>query len=98
MKRILATAALAIAPVAWAAVAASPTPSTTTVDYAARCKSLSEQWTAAVGTNGSNASLGKAKAKAAEADKECKSGKTADEKKGAADYEAALKLLGVTPA
>lgn len=66
-------------------------------DSGARCTSLADQWKTAEGANATNASLGKAKADAAKGEKMCKSKKTSDKKKGAADYEAALKLLGVTP-
>ena len=108
MNRILAGTALAVALLgSTLAYAANSTPikttpvaatsSTPAVDYAARCTSLADQWKTAESSNASNASLGKAKADATKAAKECKSKKTADEKKGVGNYEAALKLLGVTP-
>jgi hypothetical protein len=102
MTRILAAAALAVlgSTAAYAGTAqmtpASTTP-TATIDYAARCTTLADQWKTAEGANASNASLGKAKADAAKGAKLCGSKKSGDHKKGAADYEAALKLLGVTP-
>lgn len=85
-------AAPAVAPAA--APAATPAPA---MDYAARCTALAGQWKTAMDANATNAKLGKAKAKATKAEKECKSTKAADQKKGVADYTAALKLLGVTP-
>jgi opacity protein-like surface antigen len=94
MNRILAGAALAAALMGSAAAHAANTPS---VDYAARCTSLADQWKTAETANATHASLGKAKADAAKGEKLCKSKKSADEKKGSSDYEQALKLLGVTP-
>jgi hypothetical protein len=107
MNRIVIGASLALALLgSTAAFAANTTPASTStpaasstpaVDYAARCTSLADQWKTAESSNATNANLGKAKADATKAAKECKSKKTADEKKGVANYEAALKLLGVTP-
>lgn len=94
MKRILAGAALAVALMGSASAYAASTPA---MDYAARCTSLAGQWKTAETGNAANASLGKAKADAAKGEKLCKSKKSAEQKKGAADYETALKLLGVTP-
>jgi hypothetical protein len=74
--------------------AATPAPA---VDNAALCTSLADQYKTAEAANATNAKLGAAKAKAAKAEKECKSTKASDLKKGVADYKAALKLLGVTP-
>lgn len=95
MNRILIGSALAVAlfgaTSAYAATSAMP------VDFAARCTSLAGQWKTAEGTNATNASLGKAKADAAKAETLCKSKKSSDQKKGTEDYNAALKLLGVTP-
>jgi hypothetical protein len=68
-----------------------------TTNYRARCTSLAEQWKTAEASNATHVSLGKAKADAAKGEKLCKSTKTADQKKGVADYEMALKLLGMTP-
>lgn len=100
MTRIFSGAALAAIVMASAAFAA--TPATTSiakpVDYAARCTALAEQWKTAETANSANTNLGKAKADAGKASKLCASTKTADRKKGASDYETALKLLGVTPA
>jgi hypothetical protein len=106
MNRILAGTALAVAllgsSAAFAAAttpAATPAPATPApaVDNAALCTSLADQYKTAEGANATNPKLGKAKAKAAKAATECKSTKAADQKKGVADYTAALKLLGVTP-
>jgi len=94
MNRILAGTALAVALMGSASAYAA---NATTMDYAARCTSLAEQWKTAESANADHASLGKAKADAAKAEKLCKSKKTAQQKKGASDYETALKLLGVTP-
>lgn len=110
MNRILAGAAVAVALLGSAtAFAASTAPTTTTstptpaatapapVDYAARCTALADQWKTAEAANATNKHLGKAKAKAAKGAKLCASKKDADHKKGSAAYEAALKLIGVTP-
>lgn len=99
MTRILTGAAVAALMIASsAAFAATSTPAVTkAVDYAARCKSLGEQWKTAETANATNAHLGAAKSDADKGAKLCGSTKSADHKKGAADYEAALKLLGVTP-
>ena len=101
MTRILAGAAfVTILMGSASAFAATTAPAHTAavhVDYAARCTSLSEQWKTAEAANASHKSLGKAKADAARAAKYCKSNKVASEKKGTKKYEAALKLLGVTP-
>jgi len=101
MTRIL-TGALAAVFMSSVAFAATPAPATThaaakPIDYAARCTSLADQWKTAEVANGTNANLGKAKADADKGSKLCTSTKSGDHKKGAADYEAALKLLGVTP-
>ena len=102
MNRILAGTALAVALFGSAAAfAATTTPASTpapAVDYAARCTALADQFKTAEASNATNKKLGKAKADAAKGEKLCKSTKATDEKKGVADYEAALKLLGVTPA
>ena len=103
MNRILAGTALAVALFGSAAAfAATTTPASTpaapAVDYAARCTALADQFKTAEAANATNKKLGKAKADAAKGEKLCKSTKAADEKKGVADYVAALKLLGVTPA
>lgn len=106
MNRILSGAAVAVALLGSAtAFAASTAPSTSTpaaaapapVDYAARCTALADQWKTAEAANATNKHLGKAKGKAAKGAKLCASKKDADHKKGSAAYEAALKLIGVTP-
>ncbi len=111
MNRIIASTAFAalVLSSASAFAAATTTPasntstapahaSSTPIDYAARCTSLATQWKTAEEGNATNAHLGKAKADAAKGEKLCASTKSSDHKKGAMDYEAALKLLGVTPA
>ncbi len=95
MNRILIGSALALG--LFGATSAYAATSTTSVDYTARCTSLAGQWKTAETTNATHASLGKAKADAAKAEKLCKSKKSSDQKKGTDDYDAALKLLGVTP-
>ena len=100
MKRILGGAAMAALLIGSASAYAATAPATATtakIDYAARCASLAEQWKTAEAAHATNTHLGKAKADAAKAEKFCKSTKSADEKKGVSNYEAALKLLGVTP-
>ena len=103
MNRILAGTALTVALLgssAAFAAATTPAPAATpapAVDNAALCTSLAAQYKTAEGANATNPKLGKAKAKGAKAEKECASTKAADQKKGVADYTAALKLLGVTP-
>jgi len=66
-------------------------------DNSAECKALGTQWEAAEAANGSNAKLGKAKAKALKAEKNCASTKASKQKTGIGQYKAALKLLGVKP-
>lgn len=99
MNRIVTGAAVTALLIASStAFAATTTPSVAkSIDFAARCKSLGEQWKSAETTNAANANLGKAKGDAEKGAKLCASAKAGDHKKGAADYEAALKLLGVTP-
>ena len=103
MTKTLALTAFAVALMGsvTAFAASTATPASTTaaapVDYAARCTALATQWKTAETANATNAHLGKAKADAAKGEKLCGSKKDADHKKGVADYEAALKLLGVTP-
>lgn len=65
--------------------------------YAEQCTSLAEQWKTAEAGGTGNANLGKAKADAEAASKQCASKKTSEQKKGVAGYETALKLLGATP-
>jgi hypothetical protein len=101
MTRIL-TGLFAAGLMTSAAFAATPATATThaatkPVDYAARCTSLGEQWKAAETSHGTNANFAKAKADAEKAAKMCASTKASDHKKGVTDYEAALKLLGITP-
>jgi hypothetical protein len=84
-----------------------PTPSTAPMtapekpaakpDWAAECKELATQWETAEAANATNAKLGKAKAKANAAEKNCASTKASKQKTGVSQYKAALKLLGVKP-
>ena len=67
-------------------------------DNSAECKALGTQWETAEAANASNSKLGKAKAKAMKAEKNCVSTKASKQKTGISQYKAALKLLGVTPA
>jgi len=109
MNRVVIGATLAVALFSSAAHAAgTPTPgsgtaapamaSAPTEDNAAECKALGTQWETAEAANASNAKLGKAKAKATRAEKNCASTKASKQKTGIGQYKAALKLLGVTPA
>ena len=66
-------------------------------DNAAECKALGTQWETAEAANSTNAKLGKAKAKAAKAEKNCASTKASKQKTGISQYKAALKILGVKP-
>ncbi len=87
-----------------AALAATPATSTTAarhrapVNYIQQCGSLAGQWKAALDSHGLSPNLGKAKADAAKGEKFCKSGKVSQQRRGVADYRAALKVLGVKPA
>lgn len=75
----------------------TPAHTTAAVDYGARCTSLAGQWKTAEGANATNTHLSKAKAMAAKGEKMCGSKTATDHPKGVSKYEAALKLLGVTP-
>ena len=109
MNRILASSllAFAIAGSAGAANAATTTlsaqpvstanTSSTAVNYAAQCRTLGKQWASASAANSSNKHFAAAKADAAKGMKLCKSTKTASRQKGAGQYAAALKLIGVSP-
>lgn len=99
MNRIFIGATLAATLLGSSAYAAAtaPTAHNTPVDYTARCTTLAAEWKTAETANPTHASLGKAKADAAKAEKLCASKKSSDHKKGVTEYEAALKLLGVTP-
>ena len=66
-------------------------------DYSLECKELGTQWETAQAANASNSKLGKAKAKANSAEKNCASTKASKQKLGLGQYKAALKLLGVKP-
>ncbi len=65
--------------------------------FAEQCTSLAEQWKTAEAGGTGNANLGKAKADAESASKQCGSKKSSDQKKGVAGYHAALKLLSTSP-
>jgi len=80
-----------------APTASAPPTAAAKVDYAAECKELSTQWEAAEAANAANAKLGKAKAKANAAEKNCASTKASKQKTGVGQFNAALKLLGVKP-
>ena len=111
MQRILVGTAIAVLFGSIAAYAAEPAPTTSPMapsaaptttsapmsDYAADCKELGTQWEAAETANASNTKLGKAKAKANSAEKNCASTKSAKNRKGIGQYKAALKMLGVKP-
>lgn len=86
-------AAPAAAPATIPAPAAVPV---STPDYATQCASLAGQWTTAADANKTNKKFALAKSGATKGGRNCKSTKAAAQKKGVAQYEAALKLLGVT--
>lgn len=92
-KPATAAAPAAAAPAAPAATTPAPAP---TPDYAAQCKSLGEQWTTAAEAHKTDKAFAQAKSGATKAERNCKSTKAAAQKKGVSQYEAALKLLGVT--
>ena len=75
----------------------APSKPATKPDWAAECKELATQWETAEAANATNAKLGKAKAKANAAEKNCASTKASKQKTGVSQYKAALKLLGVKP-
>ena len=83
------------------AAGSAPPPAATTAapkpDYVADCKELGTQWETAEAANASNPKLGKAKAKANAAEKNCASTKSSKQKTGISQYKSALKLLGVKP-
>lgn len=86
-------APVVVAPATPAAPATMPAPKP---DYAAECKSLGTQWTGAVDAHKTDKTFAQAKSGATKAERNCKSTKAAAQKKGVGQYEAALKLLGVT--
>ena len=102
MNRILAATAVAIALASAASVyaASAPAPastigasSATPVDDAARCTSLAKRWKTAEAANAANPNLERAKSRATMADMFCKSPNPRKWRKGAQDYEAALRRL-----
>jgi hypothetical protein len=86
-----AAPAAAPAPAAPAATTPAPAP-----DFAAQCTSLGEQWKTAAEAHKTDKAFAQAKSGATKAERNCKSTKAAAQKKGVSQYEAALKLLGVT--
>lgn len=109
MYRIFPATLVAIA-LAGTAAAATVTPSATPVpatvpmkvasvqeNYGAECKTLRQQWDAASATNATNAKFAQAKAGATKAERNCASTKSSRQHKGAGQFQAALKLIGVTP-
>ena len=93
------TAAFAAGPAAGTGSPMAPAaaPATAPMEDNAECKALGTQWETAEAANGTNAKLGKAKAKAAKAEKNCASTKASMQKTGISQYKAALKILGVKP-
>lgn len=79
------------------APAATTAPTHAATDYKAHCTALEGQWETTLAAQAANPNLGKAKSKAAKAKTSCASSKPADQKKGVAGYESALKLLGAKP-
>lgn len=109
MNRIFSGTLIAIA-LAGSAAAATVTPAATTtpatvpvkvasvqVNYGAECKTLHEQWDTASASNATNAKFVQAKAGATKAGRNCASTKTSLQRKGAGQFQSALKLIGVTP-
>jgi hypothetical protein len=66
-------------------------------DNAARCASLAHQWDAAKTDKASSPNLGRAKAWATSAARDCAKDTPARQEDGANEYIKALKLVGVTP-
>jgi hypothetical protein len=93
-KPVVAAPAVA-APAAPAVTTPAPMPAPTP-DFAAQCKSLGEQWKTAADAHKTDKTFAQAKSGATKAERNCKSTKAATAKKGVTQYEAALKLLGVT--
>ena len=99
---LLGSSALAAGPSAPSSMTPTTAPSSTPpaapkMDLAGECKELGTQWEAAETANATNAKLGKAKAKAKAAEKNCASTKASKERTGISQYKAALKVLGVKP-
>ena len=109
MNRIVTGTLLMLAIASTAAVASAATTiplvqsasiakaSSAPVDYRAQCQTLGKQWASASLTNGTNKNFAAAKADAAKGEKLCKSARVSLHRKGAVQYEAALKLIGVVP-
>jgi hypothetical protein len=66
-------------------------------DNAARCASLAHQWDAAKTDKATSPNLGRAKAWATSAARDCAKGTPARQDDGVNEYIKALKLVGVTP-
>ena len=98
MTRFTAAAALgALILSSTAAFAAMPSTHHASVKYSERCTSLAGQWRSALDSHETRAHLGRAKADAARGAKLCNSTMASKQRRGAADYRAALKLIGVRP-
>lgn len=105
MTRILTAASIAALLIGSAtAYAAAPVtmtpishPSASSTNYTTRCSTLAGEWKTAEEGHLMSANLGKARADAAKGAKLCKSTSASKQKRGIADYRAALKKLGVTP-
>ncbi len=109
MNRFFSGSVVAIALAGSAAAATAPPAATmapaavpvkvasTQVNYGAECKTLHEQWNTASTSNSTNAKFAQAKTGATKAEHNCASTKTSLQRKGAGQYQSALKLIGVTP-
>jgi hypothetical protein len=97
MLLIGSAAAYAATPVKTTPISHPSASSTTATNYATRCSALAGEWKTAEEGHLMSANLGKARADAAKGAKLCKSTSASLQKRGVADYEAALKNLGVTP-
>ena len=103
MTRFLAAAAIGAlivsTSISFAATgtASGAMPHRTAQHYSEKCNSLAGQWKTTLDGHGMSPHLGKAKADAAKGEKLCSSSKASLQKRGAAEYRAALKLLGVQP-
>ena len=83
--------------VAFAALPAAASVHHQSMKYSQHCTSLAGQWRSAMEGHETSAHLGRAKADAARGAKLCHSQTASKQRRGAADYRAALKLLGVRP-
>ena len=69
----------------------------TPVGFSSQCRTLGAQWNSVAPSHASNRHFSTAKADAARGERDCKSTNTAMIRKGAGQYETALKLIGVRP-